>query len=568
MYKSISYYGPKIPQTEYFGYEFCGKKLSPMAERLFYRWANTDKQYTVDNKYAWKNFVNAIMEIDSSINLIQNCIEFDKLCDKMKSDCERRKEEKKIYNKEHKEEIAKQKELDKETFGYAIINGEKVALGGYLVEEMSPLIVRGDDKRMFCFKYPTEPKDITINCVGDNECKKALKEKGFNVVSKKDVDWIVSYKIKLSGGFPPITKSIRPSATFSGQIKNTEHKHEKALNLLKHFKDFDEKIKHDLNSKNSKDREIALATWLVKTYAIRIGNEREEFQADTVGVTTLKTKNVSVYEKNGKKFIHLSFLAKDSVPYSKVDEIPTDIYSHFVNILEGKKPSEQIFSISSNDVSKFIKSIYDEASPKTFRSAIGSAVLCEEINKVEIKKNMKDFEKKQIFVKANAEVAKYLNHKKGVTQKGEESFKNNMEKLNERSKELKEKLKLEEENFKTKKKYLTMKIKQCKEKGLKTSEEKYRKQLEILKNKLERIRENVDKVNATKELKNEGKNIALATSLNAYCSPAMVFSICKHIDLDPSKIYTKTQMTKFESFNDVSSNYWKNYLGYIEEKND
>lgn len=564
MYKSISYNGCKIPKTEYFGYEFLGKKLSPMAERYIYRWANTDRQYTYDNKYSFTNFINGMKEIDSSVDIKNNMDEFEKLCSKMKSDCERRKEEKKVYNKEHKEEIEKIKSSEKEEYGYAIIDGEKVQLAGYMVEEMNALIVRGGDKRMFCFKYPTTEKDITINVINDEECKKRLIEKGFNVVSKKDVDWIVSYKIRLSGGFPPITKSIRPSATFKGQIKNTEHKHEKALNLLRHFAEFDEKIKEELNSKFKRNREIALATWMVKTYAIRIGNEREEFQADTVGVTTLKIKNIKVFEKNDNYILKLDFLGKDSVPYSKTDKIPRDIYNHFVNQIKDKKPNDELFSISSNDVSKFIKSIYKDASPKTFRSAIGSAVLCESINKAKIKSNMKDFEKKQIFVKANADVALYLNHQKGTTAKGEESFKKNMEKMSDKISTLKKNLSLEEENFKNKKKYLSVKIKHCKEKGLKASEEKYRTQLEKAKSKVERIKESLERASVNKDIKSEGKNIALGTSLNSYCSPKVVYSICKDMDLDPSKIYTKTQMNKFESFNDVSSKYWKNYLGFIE----
>lgn len=559
MYKSISYNGCKIPKTEYFGYEFLGKKLSPMAERYIYRWANTDRQYTYDNKYSFTNFINGMKEIDSSVDIKNNMDEFEKLCSKMKSDCERRKEEKKIYNKEHKEEIEKIKSSEKEEYGYAIIDGEKVQLAGYMVEEMNALIVRGGDKRMFCFKYPTTEKDITINVIGDEECKKKLIEKGFNVVSKKDVDWIVSYKIRLSGGFPPITKSIRPSATFKGQIKNTEHKHEKALNLLRHFAEFDEKIKEELNSKFKRNREIALATWMVKTYAIRIGNEREEFQADTVGVTTLKVKNIKVFEKNDNYILKLDFLGKDSVPYSKTDKIPRDIYNHFVNQIKDKKPNDELFSISSNDVSKFIKSIYKNASPKTFRSAIGSAVLCESINKAKIKSNMKDFEKKQIFVKANADVAKFLNHQKNI----KNSLEDGIDKIAIDILNLKKKIKIEEENYKQKKKWLNIKINECNEKRLKFSEEKYKKQLKTINNKLIKMNNRLNILQSKKQIKQDNKNISLSTSLNSYCSPKIVFSICSYLKLEPNKIYTKTQMNKFESFKNISSNYWKEYLGYI-----
>lgn len=567
MYKSISYNGVMFPEEfpYYKGYLLNDNLLSKEAEEIIYAWAIRQNTDYVKSDIAHANFINSLkgtVDVLQLQSIKENSLEFQHIIKDMFNRNEKIKESKKNLTKEQKEQKKAQTEQNKEKYGFAIIDGKKIPLGGYIVENASPIIVRGKDKRMFAWKHRVEKKDVTINIVNDNECKKRLESEGYKVVSKPDVDWIVKYDIKLSGGFPSITKTIRPSANSEYQQSNTEEKYEKAYNLLKHFKEFDKEIEKKLNSTKEKDLQIGLATWLIKNFAIRVGNEQEEFKAQTEGVTTLKNSSLKITKDGQAYFIILDFLGKDSVPFFKKEEITKSLAEKFLSIKERKTNKDEIFDkISSTDVSLFIKSIYKDASPKTFRSAIGTSLLCEELAKANVEKDWKDYKKKEAFIKANAEVAKKLNHQKGINANSEKSFNDMKEKYIEKIEKYKVDLKTLQDNFKHEKEEIDSKIKIAKEKGMKDLVKKYKNSLEKKKEKIEKKKESIMKIESQLSLKKDSKNIALGTSLNSYCSPKVVKSWCKDVNLPITNIYTKTQIAKFEWADGVDSNYWKKYLG-------
>lgn len=566
MFKSLSYI-PFVSEkwNSDFVMKFNEKLIEGDVKEVIYKWSIWDRQYTYGNKYALKNVVATLKYFKADSDLInalkEETEEFKSLEKEIVKFNDKFKEQKKEYNKSHKKEIEQEKVDFKEQFGYAIVNDEKIGVSIPMTETSNPLIVRGDDERMWCWKLHTPISKVVVNCVKSDETKHELERMGFQVVSKKDVDWIFSYKIDLVGAkdYPSINKSSRLCANSSNQIENVKEKYEHSYQLIQKFKDFDSLIDEYLNSDSRHKKEVALAIFLIKNYAIRVGNERNEWQADTVGITTLRKEHIKI--ENNK--LILDFLAKDSIPYHKEDIIDERIAREFENLLKDKSSKTEIFRLNSSELNSIIKDICPSASPKTFRSAKCCATFCEEFNRQNVKSSWKDNEKKKALIKANLVVAEMLNHKKGVSGKSKEILDNAMTKLDDNIKDKKQKYDTFMKEYTQKKKIINMNLKDAKNRKSDILIAKYTKQKNDLELKKQKLEENVLLAKDKKEIKKDTSKANLTTSLNSYCSPQVIYSICKDMDYDVKNIYTKTMMNKFSWAEDTGKNYWKKWLGWV-----
>ena len=69
---------------------------------------------------------------------------------------------------------------------------------------------------------------------------------------------------------------------------------------------------------------MGVCTYLIDNLALRVGNEKGEDEADTVGCCSLKVKNIEFPQDN---FIKLDFLGKDSIRYENTVEVSRDIFN-------------------------------------------------------------------------------------------------------------------------------------------------------------------------------------------------------------------------------------------------
>ena len=67
-----------------------------------------------------------------------------------------------------------------------------------------------------------------------------------------------------------------------------------------------------MRSQDVIDKQLGVCTYLIDKLALRVGNEKGEDEADTVGCCSLKVKNIQIEENNQ---ITLDFLGKDSIRY-------------------------------------------------------------------------------------------------------------------------------------------------------------------------------------------------------------------------------------------------------------
>jgi len=174
---------------------------------------------------------------------------------------------------------------------------------------------------------------------------------------------------------------------------------------------------------------------------LRIGNEKTEAEADTVGVTTLKIKNITLMDGN---VIKLDFLGKDSIRYINKVVVPDVVFRNIKEFHEDPKKgnNDDLFDlINSDSLNKYIKKFMKKLTSKVFRTFNASYLMQIELRKITAK--YKDYDKddklqkiKHEYDMANLKVAKLCNHQREANK----SSTTQIEKTDTKISELKSKL--------------------------------------------------------------------------------------------------------------------------------
>lgn len=291
-FKTLTPCWPQLPEAyEAKGCSLSNEKLPALAEEMLWSLAHYYK-----NELYWDKIVKAgnfwkclKPELTRNQQKLSFPADFEALLQKMQNKQAEIKEEKAAYRKEHKLEIATEKESKKEKFGKCIVD-DSIQYVNYMVEAPSVIITRGEDPCIGSWKYRVREEDITLNCVNG---KIPDNWKG-KVVSDPTSQWVYKYQIEL-GRKEMRTHTVLPKkVNLGGSItqKNVEHKFDKTIDVLNNFSKIEQHILTGIKSDDEKTKQAALCAWLIMETGIRIGNERNlDTQADTVGASTLKVKN-------------------------------------------------------------------------------------------------------------------------------------------------------------------------------------------------------------------------------------------------------------------------------------
>jgi len=300
--------------------------------------------------------------------------------------------------------------------------------------------------------------------------------------------WIAKWDDKLRGK----EKYVWVSDTSPMKQEREIEKFEKAKELEKKFGFVKSHIGKNLDSTEIKKRKIATVCYLIDALSMRVGDEKDEDEADTVGATTLTPKNIEI-ENNLVKF---NFIGKDYVEWKKEVVLPENVVK---NLKEFIKTKNFVFDgVRSEDVNAFLSEIVDGITAKVFRTYHASKAVREYLENVKVKKDDPESYKKYIATMANLQAAIVCNHKRKLPKKWKES----LEKKQERLKQLKLK------------------------KGKKTKEKVKEAKLKI-------------------DLMKETKDYNLNTSLKSYVDPRIFYKWAKKVDFDWKKYYSKTLQKKF-----------------------
>lgn len=294
-------------------------------------------------------------------------------------------------------------------------------------------------------------------------------------------------------------------------------KYEKARKLKEYIQearlDYSQKIK----SKVKEDKQLGSALYLIDKLALRVGNEKSNDEADTVGCCSLRVEHIKFEENNT---ITLDFIGKDFIRYNNTIEIDPEVYTNLISFTQNKEIDDELFDlIRSNDLNEYLKNLMDGLSAKVFRTFNASVGLQENLEDV---KNGSVDEKIQFFYRANKKVALLCNHQKTAPKNFELQMKNLQDRLNEK------KVKLEK---------LKSQLKLLKKTKMKTDDTK---------RKIKNLKEISEKLLSKIELKNDTKNIALETSKINYIDPRITIAWCKRNKVPVDKVYSKSLREKFK----------------------
>jgi DNA topoisomerase-1 len=310
----------------------------------------------------------------------------------------------------------------KEKYGYAIVDGERMELGNYQTEPSGIFMGRGKHPLRGRWKQGATMKDITLNI--DPKAAENLEGNWGELVWAPETMWIAKWTDELTGK----VKYIWLHDSTPIKQEREAAKFDRALKVERRIDEIRAHIREGLNSDKPRRRMVAAACYLIDSLSLRVGDEKDPEEADTVGATTLRAEHLTF--KDG--LVIFNFLGKDSVQWHKEIELPPDVYEVleelYNNALEriesfdnrksgrtGADPKKiaQIFPrIRSTHVNRFLSEIYPDLTAKVFRTYHASVVMREELKSSKARKVDPEFLKKEAFKRANLEVARVMNHTK------------------------------------------------------------------------------------------------------------------------------------------------------------
>ncbi len=522
--------------------------LNREQEELIYAWAKKKDTHYVKDPVFQSNFISDFKKVlPDRFGSIQKIDEIDmseafNLVDKELKIKEEEKIRVKSLSREERRRISQGKKIEKEKlksiYGKAKIDGIEVDVANWLVEPPGIFMGRGLHPLRGKWKPRVTAKDVILNLGEDASVPegpwKAIVHDHYSM-------WLASWIETLTGK----RKYVWLHDSSYLRQDSDKAKYDTAKELESYIFAIEKEIINQmLYAKDTTKKRVATVCYLIYKLAMRVGDEKDPDEADTIGASTLRVEHLKFPNVNGKVQIEFNFLGKDSVPWQKVLEISTPdtkaLYENLLFFMKGKDRKDEIFEdITSAKVNKFLRSIDKDNLPnltaKVFRTYIATAIVKERLATPTLKvhKNESEFKKVYVAKIANLEAAITCNHKKGIDPRNPAS-KKSWEKF--------------EQSIANKKE----KIRQLK---LELKEKKWKTELQKLKKE-----QRLEKLEFQLRLQQETKDYNLGTSLRNYIDPRVFKSWCEFVNLDWTKIYTSTLQRKFKWIEQYSKNDLKKYL--------
>jgi DNA topoisomerase-1 len=310
--------------------------------------------------------------------------------------------------------------------------------------------------------------------------------------------WIAKWDDKLVGKEKYIWLA---DSSHVKQRKEIE-KFDKARELATKIDDLRDYILKNLEAEETKRRKVATVSYLIDALKLRVGDEKDPDEADTVGATTLRPSHVTITAKDKVMF---DFLGKDSVRWQKEVELPENVVKNiaaFKSEAEVKNIAETILfdGIRSENVNSFLSEVMTGLTAKVFRTYHATEVVKNSLEKANVSASQPIIVKKHVALMANLEAAVECNHKRKPPKNWEESLAKKVGRL----------------------------------KVLKQSPKKTEK----LEERIRALQLKIKEVQQTKDYN-------LRTSLKSYIDPRVYYSWSKQVDFDWKLYYPKILQNKF-----------------------
>ena len=373
----------------------------------------------------------------------------------------------------------------KARYGRALLDGREVDFANWMVEPPGLFMGRGQHPLRGRWKPRVQQKEVTLNL---GESAEIPPGQWGAVVHDHDSMWMAKWIDKLTGK----EKYVWLHESSPLQQSRNKAKYDNALKVGKNLQKIRDRILRKLESKDERARQVATVCYLIDTLGMRVGDEKDEDEADTVGASTLRVEHVTVRESD----VEFNFLGKDSVSWNKKDRPPPAVVRNLREFTKGKAPETEIFhNVSSGTVNGFLSSIVPGVSAKVFRTYHATAKTEEALRSKDVG-DADDLDKLYHAKEANLKAAEFCNHQRTPPKTWEQSLEKKKQKLSDA-------------------------------KAVGSNDRK------------------VKKLEMELDFFMRTKNYNLNTSLKNYIDPRVYKSWCDDVGLDWAKIYSKSMQKKF-----------------------
>ncbi len=556
---------PDPPEYQALSIKIDGKaalQLTPLQEEMAYAWAKKKGTPYVEDLVFIRNFMrdfSAALGYEKPLGIDQ--IDFSELDNRVADEKAAREA---LTKEERKALAAKRKELReqiKEMFGYAVADGERIELGNYMTEPSGIFMGRGKHPLRGRWKEGARKKDVTLNISPDAEIDR---DEWREIIWQPESLWVARWEDKLSGKFKYVWLHDNTPIKQSREAK----KFDKATELDSKLNWVRQHINNGLVDENAKIRRIATACHLIDVLCLRVGDEKDPDEADTVGATTLRPEHVKFHDDGVVEF---RFLGKDSVLWHKKITLSELVIKNLKELVENARPSAgrgkknsvynkpQLFpDVSSRNVNQFLSEAMTGLSAKVFRTHHASEVVRESLENCGVVAQDPEYKKWEAATQANTQAAILCNHTKQAPKNWAERkkrFKEREKSAAERVKKIKQlltdlKIKLRDTKAEFAEKKKTAKDREKKAKIV----ERYTKRISNLEERIEntKIREEkahtaVGKIRAQRGIALENRSWNLGTSQKSYIDPRIFYNWGAGVDYDVlEKYYSQTLRIKFQ----------------------
>ena len=524
--------------------------LDIIQEEMIYQWAKKKDTPYVQDKVFQRNFLADFAKTFAGKYKKLELVDVDfknafSLVDK-------EKDAKELLTKEEKKALAaKRKELReemKEKFGRGKMDDKEVEIANYMAEPPGIFIGRGEHPLRGKWKPKVTSKDVTLN-LG----RKANVPPGNwgKIVHDKESMWMASWTDFLTQK----RKYVWLADTAGIKQDRDKAKYDKAKMLASEIETVKNKIVKDMQNKDPKVRRISTVCWLIYRTAMRVGDEKDPEEADTVGATTLRKEHVTLTSDA----IKFDFLGKDSVRWKEtVPAVKNDkqFHENLKELTSKIKPTDEIFgNLTSRDVNEYYKTVVNGLTAKVFRTFSASTVVSKYLNEKGDVKNSSQMEKLYHAKLANLEAAIMCNHKRTIPKTFEQSLQKKRDTL-----KVTEKATPWKKNEEALRKAESTKIKTYAQE--KKRKERISKIKQMIKKSKMNHKERMEKLKLQLDLTEKTRDYNLGTSLRNYIDPRIFKSWTDEVRADWEKLYTSALQKKFlwvklehEPWNQVSKHY-------------
>jgi DNA topoisomerase-1 len=480
-------------------------------------------------------------------------------------------EESKNISKEEKKRLAEERrrlrEENKAKYGYAIINGEKVEIANYMVEPPCIFVGRGKHPLRGRWKPRIRYSDIILNLSEDAPTPPTpTGEPWGGRVFDPSALWIAKWRDKLTEKMKYVW--IAENAKLR-QMREKE-KYDTARRLDEYIERIRKHIWENLKSQDELRRKVATVAYLIDVLRLRVGDEKDKDEADTVGATTLRGSHVKI---NSDGTVVFDFLGKDSVRWVKKVKLPPEVVDNLRSFIRGSR--DHIFDgVRSELVNDFLGEVMPGLTAKVFRTYHATKIVEEYLSRNRVDPEAPEIEKKYVGSLANLEAAIACNHKRKLPKNWRESMlrkeervrklKESLEllrrKMAEALKKLEERFRLEKERRERRIQELTERLKNRRKgeirKRLKAERMKLREAarnyrerknrlLETYGQRIKRMEEKIRDAEIKLILAKKTRDYNLGTSLKSYIDPRVYASWAKKLGYDWKQLYPKSLHKKF-----------------------